>query len=164
MLTLQSRVRPIPAVLTVAGMVGLAYWLTAVSGHPERFVANLIRVAVFAGIAVAVVLPWGHRALEQLSSAWKARHVGDTAPPPPSGILIQRASGVRRSDLYVVACLVVLAIIWLSFSRRYTISHYMLGSYPAYQRTDTWRGTTEVYIVRNGSQKPTWVSFRSDPR
>lgn len=123
MLTLQSRVRPIPALIG-AGIVlltafVLSYNTTTGRWSPADFGAWTLRLTIFAAILVTAVVPW----LESLSKRVRPQELGASAATTG-------ASGISRRDFYAVAAMAALVYIGVTVYN---------SRYPRYE----FRGTNE---------------------
>ena len=165
-MTLDTKIRPLHAVGFVA-IVAVAAAALTIATPPapsaigpaadplSRFARNLFRVALVGVVLLTVVLPW----LQSLHTRRRAEQ--PPAPPAPSS---HTASGrVRRVDLYVIAAVLLGGLLWHASANRYTVTHYQLGSRSVvYQRTDTWTGHAELWVLGDRSTpRPAWVSLTS---
>jgi hypothetical protein len=89
--------------------------------------------------------------LRRLRALLPARRPGTPGP-------VGTHSAMRRVDLYVIVLLVLGVTVWYAHSRRYVVTHYQVEQSLAYQRTDTWTGRTELWVVGR-TAKPQWIGF-----
>ena len=156
MLSLQSRIRPVPALACFAGILGIAAWLAANDGPLSRDTASqfgiyVFRLTLLAVIGVAIVGPW----LAGLRARQGRRAFDAQAATPAS------SSAICRADLYIVLAIALGALALYAQSQRYTVTHYELGKRIVYQRTDAWTGRAELWIVGGEKDRsmppPAWI-------
>jgi hypothetical protein len=124
-----------------------------VAGKQEG--AQLVVRLILLAFVLANMAPWLRRSASWLKHKYRAMRA---AALTRSTSTTSTARGFRRIDAYVIAGLLLLAAFIIAEGRRYSVTHYREGTSLVYQRTDTWTGKTELWVVNREQRRRLFIN------